>query len=76
MPGSFSRNGQWKLLPTVPVAALAVLLALYLLRPQVEQPSQPAEEPRLIVTCIEAGEGGRVLVNGTEMRAEPGLQLV
>jgi len=53
-----------------------VLLALYLLRPQVEQPQQPAEEPRLIVTCIEAGEGGRVLVNGTEMRAEPGLQLV
>jgi hypothetical protein len=36
-------------------------------RVNVTQPAeQPAEQARLIVAVVEAGEGGRVLVNGTE----------
>jgi len=78
--------GRRELLLAVAVAALAALLAIYLLKPQVEpvkqpeqavqapeQPQQPAEQPagepsqpKLIVAVVEAGEGGRVLANGTE----------
>ena len=38
-------------------------------QPVVEQPQQPPAEqpPRLIVARVEAGEGGRVLVNGSEV---------
>ena len=37
-------------------------------RVNVTQPAeQPAEQARLIVAVVEAGEGGRVLVNGTEV---------
>ena len=51
-------------------AALLALLAFYLLRQPAEQPAQaPAGEPsqpKLIAARVEAGEGGRVLANGTE----------